>query len=85
MMDSATRTYGADPGGLNTEEVLEFALWQAQAAGTHPQMHTIPELDGEYLIYDRPLSDDYTHLKQSMTAIGVQCSSASGAGWARLN
>ncbi|KXX77183.1 hypothetical protein MMYC01_207682 [Madurella mycetomatis] len=26
MMDSATRTYGADPGGLDTDEVLEFAL-----------------------------------------------------------
>ncbi|KAK4039272.1 hypothetical protein C8A01DRAFT_47229 [Parachaetomium inaequale] len=52
IIDEATRAYGADPGGLDTEEVLEFTLWQAHGfLGTHPETGTIPQLDGEYLTY----------------------------------
>jgi len=92
LLNSKTRTFGADPGGLDTEDLLEYALWQAQPAsngaaeGIHPRTDTIPELDGEYLIYDgaNPNTEGDSS-KFPMTAIGVQCSSASSTGWASLN
>ncbi|KAL2194975.1 hypothetical protein P885DRAFT_62666 [Corynascus similis CBS 632.67] len=103
LMSPSMRSYGSpyNPGGLDTEELLEFALWQAQPStyisfeeggalsirpAIHPPVDTIPELDGEYLINDINLEEypsrEYKYL---MTAIGVQCTSASSAGWAEVN
>jgi hypothetical protein len=84
-IDLATRGYVADPGGLDTDEVLELALWQADGlSGARQETDTIPELEGEYLIYPSDSDETYPP-KYPMTAIGIQCSSASSTGWARLN
>lgn len=87
VMDLSTRLYEHDLGGLGTEEVLEFALWQGQSHWSLPgARNTIPELEGEYLVYalaDPAVPGKYTAVP--MAAVGVQCVSATGAGSARLD
>ncbi|KAK4243244.1 hypothetical protein C7999DRAFT_44899 [Corynascus novoguineensis] len=104
MMSPSRRSYGsrANPGGLDTEKVLEFVLWQAQTSAfrvtedqflrerpaIYSRLDTVPELDGEYLIYDRPDHHLFAVdeiLKYPMTAVGVQCTSASSIWSAEIN
>jgi hypothetical protein len=85
VMDDLTRSYSSEYEGLEEVEILEFALWQLPEIGSPPVAveGSIPELDGEYSVYQ---GDQWSPGPAvPLTAIGVQCSSSSATGSARLD
>ncbi|OIW33615.1 hypothetical protein CONLIGDRAFT_696198 [Coniochaeta ligniaria NRRL 30616] len=85
VMDEATRGYGRPYGGLDEEDVIEFALWQSfwVLNDTDPVQNPIPELSGEYYIKtvtQTSIENVSGPLVRLMDAIGVQCLSTSAVG-----
>ncbi|RYP89131.1 hypothetical protein DL769_000179 [Monosporascus sp. CRB-8-3] len=81
---------GYTPGshnGLDDEEVLEFALWQdSDQLGDPRNMEgIIPELTGEYFNFGDYRDPENPNALRPMAAIGVQCTSSSDSGFARVD